>query len=174
MSDPNSPGEVFRYCPRCGSHDFMPDTVRSHRCGHCGFQYFFNMAAAVAALIYDSQGRLLMTYRANEPGKGKLDLPGGFVDPGETAEEALKREIREELSIDVTPGRFIGSFPNRYLYGGFLYQTLDLVFACEGADLDAIRRADDVSGYIFAFRDQIPMEDIGLDSIRRIIESLRK
>ena len=84
------PTQVFNYCPRCGSGKFTPDSPKSMICEDCGFQYFFNMVAAVAALIYDNQGRLLLTYRANEPAKGELDLPGGFVDRGEDAASPIR------------------------------------------------------------------------------------
>lgn len=51
------------------------------------------MAAAVAGLIFNEKGQLLLTIRAKDPGKGLLDLPGGFVDMGENADQALRREI---------------------------------------------------------------------------------
>ena len=69
-----------------------------------------------------------MIERANDPGRGKLDLPGGFVDPKESAEAAIKREIKEELKIDIAEPRYLGSYPNIYEYGGVTYHTCDLFF----------------------------------------------
>jgi len=131
------------------------------------------MVAAVAALIYDDQNRLLLTYRANEPGKGELDLPGGFVDCGEDATLALQREIKEELNLDILQVDYYSSFPNEYLYGGFIYLTLDLVFNCKVASFDPIKPADDVSGFTFMDPQLIPVDEIGLSSIRNIIRSLQ-
>jgi ADP-ribose pyrophosphatase YjhB (NUDIX family) len=79
------------------------------RCEACGFELYLNVAAAVAGLIRDERGRLLITVRGKEPGKGKWDLPGGFADPNESAEQALAREIREEVGLEVTAMRYFGS-----------------------------------------------------------------
>ena len=131
------------------------------------------MSAAVAALIYDTGGKLLLTYRAHEPGKGKLDLPGGFVDSGEDANTALIREIMEELNLEVTDSKYSSSYPNEYIYGGIIYFTLDLVFVCQVASFEAISPADDVNGFIFMEPKSINLEDIGLHSVKSIIRSLQ-
>ena len=88
------------------------------RCGACGFELYLNVAAAVAGVIVDEQGRMVVLVRGKEPGQGKWDLPGGFVDPEETAEEALRREVREEIGLEVTSLSYLGQWPNVYEYAG--------------------------------------------------------
>jgi mutator protein MutT len=132
------------------------------------------MASAVAGLIFNHEGQLLMTVRAGEPAKGSLDLPGGFVDMGETAQEALRREIKEELQIDAEVEEFVGSYPNQYLFGGVLYETLDLVFRCKVNDFKTITAGDDVAGIRFVDINTLDLNTIGLFSIREIVSSLRK
>ena len=58
------------------------------------------------------QDEVLVAVRARNPGKGLLDLPGGFVDPGESLEVALYRELQEELGFDMAGQlcRYLGSF----------------------------------------------------------------
>lgn len=163
------PRHVFGFCPRCGSDGLCTSDGRPFVCGRCGFQYFINQAAAVAALIEDDQGRLLMTRRAREPKIGTLDLPGGFVDVGETAEHALIREVREELNLTITGFSYFGSFPNTYPYRGITYFTLDLAFVCTVDDLGAVRAGDDADACLFVPRHEIRPEEIGLDSIRAIV-----
>ena len=90
---------LFRFCPVCGSADFQPHDARSKRCGACGFTYYLNASASTVAVIRDAAGRLLVVRRAKAPAKGTLDLPGGFVDPGETLHEGCIREVREETGV---------------------------------------------------------------------------
>jgi ADP-ribose pyrophosphatase YjhB (NUDIX family) len=63
----------------------------------------------VGAIIKDGDGRLLLIKRGHEPGAGLWSLPGGRIEAGETDEEAVIREIREETGLIVVPGRLVGS-----------------------------------------------------------------
>ncbi len=133
MDMETGPGSVFKYCPRCGAAAIRAVGPKLLRCAACGFELYLNPAAAVAGVIVDDQGRMVVLVRGKEPGKGLWDLPGGFVDPGETAEDALRREVREEIGLEVTALRYLGSAPNVYEYMGVRYRTLDLGFVCEAA-----------------------------------------
>jgi 8-oxo-dGTP pyrophosphatase MutT (NUDIX family) len=131
---------------------------------------YFNVAAAVAALIFDSEGRLLFTIRKHEPAKGLLDLPGGFVDNDESAEEALVREVKEELNLDIIESRYITSLPNLYLYEGITYRTLDFIFECKVKNLGNIEPNDDVDGYRFIHPNTEMADQVGLLSIRKLMD----
>jgi NAD+ diphosphatase len=167
------PQRVMRFCPRCASGEFLFRQNNSFECRSCGFQFFMNAAAAVVALIEDDAGRLLLARRARDPGKGMLDLPGGFADAGETAEQALAREVKEELNLEIEQCTYFCSFPNTYLYGGIVYNTMDLAFTCTVKDLGVIKADDDVGGYLFLKPDEIPLEEMSFDSIRRVAERYR-
>jgi NADH pyrophosphatase NudC (nudix superfamily) len=83
------PSEMFRHCPRCGAGRAAENAGRVPlRCGPCGLVFFFNPTVAAAAWVFDAAGRALFLRRSHDPAKGKLAIPGGFVDIGETAEEA--------------------------------------------------------------------------------------
>lgn len=172
MNNEFSPLQVFRYCPRCGRPGLEPLTGKSLECKSCGFTYFVNMNAAVAAIIRNEDGEVLFTIRRHDPAAGLLDLPGGFVDLGETAEAAVKREIFEELNLEITRLHYAGTFCNTYLYSGIAYQTLDMVFECSVESFKGIQAADDVSGYVFRSPGSLLPEEIGLDSIRKIVSEL--
>ena len=165
-----SPSKVFIYCPQCGDPGFSPDTEKSLKCNRCGFRYFINMSASVAAIIRNEKNQILFTVRKHDPAAGMLDLPGGFVDLGETAEDAVKREIFEELNLKVNKTEFIGTFTNKYQYAGIEYQTLDLVFNCSVESFDELKVADDVSGYVFLDPAKVKHEEIGLESIKKIVD----
>jgi len=168
------PLQKFRFCPVCGSAHWEINNFKSKHCADCGFTYYGNPSAAVACFIQNKQGELLVCRRANDPAKGTLDLPGGFVDLYESAEEALKREIKEELNLDLTDIRFLQSIPNLYEYSGMVIHTLDLLFTAKVEDLNPLQAADDVQEAIFMKLNTISPDDFGLDSIKKGIIAFLK
>ena len=83
------PLEKFNFCPACGSKHFEVNDNKSKKCRNCGFEYYLNPSAANVALILNKKNELLVLTRKENPGKGMLDLPGGFANIGETAEEGV-------------------------------------------------------------------------------------
>ncbi len=126
------PLEKFKYCPKCGSKHFDINNEKSKKCDNCGFTYYLNPSSATAAFILNDREELLVERRGKEPAKGMLDLPGGFCDNDETAEEGIAREILEETGINVTSTEYLFSLPNVYLYSGLEIHTLDMFFRCTG------------------------------------------
>jgi mutator protein MutT len=166
--------DVLKYCPRCSGPAVLEDS-RKIVCAGCGFRLYLNDAAAVAALLFDGDGRLMTVRRNEEPQAGLLDLPGGFVEFGETAEEALSRELREELGITVCGIEYYRSIPNKYLYGGVLYHTLDIFLKCRldgGAD-NKVRPNDEIKEIVYKFPKDISEDEIAFDSMKKLIKSLK-
>jgi ADP-ribose pyrophosphatase YjhB (NUDIX family) len=75
---------------------------------------YANPAPTASAVIVDDRGRVLLARRAAEPGKGRWDLLGGFIDEGEPPLDALRREIDEEIGTEVEVGDFVGGFHDVY------------------------------------------------------------
>lgn len=161
----------FDFCPKCGSSFFHSrDKGRSYQCDTCHFHYFINNSAAVACLIFNSSGDLLLTRRAFEPNKGMLDLPGGFVEPLETVEEAVVREIKEELNLHVINMTYLVSFPNLYPFSNFEVPTVDLALVCETSSLSHLHPGDDVASVEFIHPAKIDLTGMCSDSMRQIIQ----
>lgn len=164
------PGNVFAFCPRCGSAQFRMTGSRAKKCRNCSFTYYFNASAAVAALIFDDKGRLLLTRRAVEPHRGMLDLPGGFTEPNESAEEAVARELKEELGVEVIGQKYLCSFPNEYPFSGLSVSTLDLAFTVQVKSLENMEPMDDIAAFEFYAPEEVPLDEIAGSSIRKIVE----
>lgn len=131
MSDPvvppAEPRLQFRCCPRCGAPLGTPGACPL-ACTACGFAYYFNPAVSAAAILLRADGQALFIRRGHEPGLGRLALVGGFVDAGETPEGALRREVREEVGIELAEITYLGSQPNTYPYRGVTYHVVDAIF----------------------------------------------
>lgn len=172
------PLELFKYCPECGSPEFLVNNEKSKRCENCGFVYYFNVSAATVAFILNARNELLVCRRAKEPMKGTLDLAGGFIDQFETGEQGVAREVLEETGLEVTEAVYQFSLPNTYLYSGFLVHTLDQFFVCKVKDDTRLGAMDDVAEAFWMPLDAVNPEEFGLDSVRegvrRFINEKRK
>lgn len=168
------PLDIFRHCPVCGKEGFAINNVKSKRCEGCGFVLYFNAISATVAVIMNEKDEILVARRAKEPAKGTLDLPGGFADSMETAEEAVTREVLEESGLRVTETKYLFSLPNKYLYSGFEEHTLDMFFLCRVESGNCPIANDDVEELAWMSLDDIRPELFGLQSIRRGIELLKE
>jgi ADP-ribose pyrophosphatase YjhB (NUDIX family) len=168
---------MFRYCPSCASPRIRFEDQRVFRCPDCGFTYYHNTAAAVGCVVSAGTAVMLLV-RANDPARGKLDLPGGFVDPGEGAVEALRRECREEIGWDPGEGMaFFASFPNIYPYKNITYHTCDIFFTLRAPGL---RREDlrpdpgEIADIRFVEAGTIDDHELAFESTRRALRAFRE
>lgn len=155
----------FQYCPKCGGSQLTGWHQKGMRCAACQFVYFHNSAAAVAGIIETDKG-IVLTQRAIEPKRGFLDLPGGFVDYRESFEQALRREIAEEIGADAFDFRYIGSFSNVYEYGGVTYFTADAVFACRANHLPEQVANDEIAAIVVVNPREFDLERLAFESLK--------
>lgn len=155
---------AFKYCPACGSQQFTLQSDKSHQCGACQFKFYVNTATAVVAII-TVKDKILLVKRRHNPGKGLFDLPGGFAEHGETAEQALARELKEELDFTNNSPEYLCSYPNIYPYAGYTYHTVDLFYLIRLDHEPDLTPADDVSDFIWVNRDDIHLYDFAFESV---------
>lgn len=125
--------ERWRTCPVCAGP--LSPGAQHVSCTACGFAQYENPAATTLAMVV-ARDELLLVRRAQAPRAGLWDTIGGFVDPGETAEECVRREVREEIGCALGPLVPLGTFASTYGETG--RRTLGIAFACaleDGADL---------------------------------------
>ena len=166
------PLEKFLFCPICGASCFEANSEKSKQCQACGFEYFFNASTSTVAVILNERDELLVVRRAKEPAMGTLDLPGGFCDCGETAEQGVVREVLEETGLTVTHTQYLFSLPNIYPYSGLDIHTTDLFFLCKADTTQDAQAMDDAECLIWLPWDEIRPEAFGLNSIRKGVEQL--
>jgi 8-oxo-dGTP diphosphatase len=164
----------WRYCPRCASGltfgAVAGEPVEVLHCPACGLVIYDNPAATASALVLHD-GRLLLTRRARDPYAGMWDVPGGFIEPLEHPEEAVRRELLEETGLEVEVGELAGIHCDVYGEGGVA--TLNLFYLARVVG-GIERPADDVSeiGWFSASAlpplDQIAFQN-GRDAIAELV-----
>jgi ADP-ribose pyrophosphatase YjhB (NUDIX family) len=110
----------------------------------------------VGAVIKDAAGRLLLIRRGHEPGAGLWSLPGGRIEPGETDEQAVAREILEETGLRVACGRLVGTAELPGLDGA-VADVRDYLATVTGGELAAGDDADDVRWATAADLTRLPL-----------------
>lgn len=99
-----------QYCSRCGTETELADSERARACPRCRHMSFPRLTPAVIMLVERDDGRALLAWGRQFPGRFFSAL-AGFVEPGETLEQCVEREVKEEVGIDVDNVRYFGSQP---------------------------------------------------------------
>ncbi|MDN4502080.1 NUDIX domain-containing protein [Alteromonadaceae bacterium BrNp21-10] len=155
------------YCPQCASSGLELQQHKCLECKACGFTYFHNVATAVAALIVVNN-EVLLIRRARDPGRGLLGLAGGFVDPFESAEQALFREIHEELGLQLSvKAEYLGAWANEYNYKNVKYHTQDIYYVIYLPSKPMMQLApEEVSEVVWKAKQEVNLEELAFCSAR--------
>jgi ADP-ribose pyrophosphatase YjhB (NUDIX family) len=166
--DDFTPESPFRFCPADGTKLGDPRPSGGVTCPSCGRSWYRNPAPAVGAAIIED-GKALVTVRARDPYRGKIDVPGGFIELGEHPVEALKREVMEELGCTVEvlwpPVMFA---PHRYGDDGV--HALAIGFRAEIVSGEP-RPSDDVADILRVSPDDIPSLDFAWNHDREFVRN---
>lgn len=140
-----------RFCPRCAQPADV-DYPRSIACPHCGYGAYYNPKPVAAAITTTPDDRIILLKRGFDPGKGLWTFPGGFVDLGETVEEAARREAREEIEASIELTGLVG------VYSKPTDRVILIVYAATTADTpQTTDEAPEVTTYS---PDEIPWEEL--------------
>jgi NAD+ diphosphatase len=159
---------MFTYCPKCAS-TLEKTSQNLLTCSKCGFHYYINPKPTNALIAENERGQIMLVRRGIEPQKGMWDLPGGFIEPGETLEESMQREAKEELGVGVEDLKYFGSYPDIYEYQDITFPTL--VFALTGKLNESdLAPQDDIDKIEFCDKDKIPFEELAFESLKRTLK----
>ncbi len=135
-----------------------------------GFKFFINPKPTTSAIILNDKDEILLVRRAFEPKKGMLDLPCGFIEIDESAEEGLKREIKEELGANATDINYLTTATNKYEYQGISEYLLDITFTCRLNDYNNLTPMDDIVEILFVPPKELKFEEIAFESIKNALK----
>ncbi len=162
-------GADYQYCPMCATplveRALYGRTRRT--CPACGFVRFHDPKVAVIALI-TSGDRVLLIQRGVNPEKGKWALPGGYMDAGEMPEPALRRELREEIRLEVEVLRFLDVFAIAATDGAVLGIVLAYATSPAGGGWPQPAAEDDVADARWFSVADLPA-DLAFDSTRSLL-----
>jgi ADP-ribose pyrophosphatase YjhB (NUDIX family) len=160
---PDDPAPPFRFCYHCGSAALEIVSWRQVKCTQCSFRQYVTPTPAAVAVVVDAHDLLLLMRRAHEPGLGKLGLPGGIIEPWQSAEEACSREVEEETGVIVPSAKwtYLGNWNNRYRYQDYTWPTLDIGYAARVTDFSEARAVDGEASEIVA----MPLHEVVLEEL---------
>ena len=98
-----------RFCGRCGEPTIVSSEERLRMCPKCGLKRFPRLSPAVIAVV--TRGKQILLARADRFPDKLYSVLAGFVEPGETLEECLRREVSEEVGLEISDIRYFGSQP---------------------------------------------------------------
>jgi len=156
---------IYQYCAICGSK--LKKQRNNLACTKCGFVNYRNPRPTVTGLVL-YKNKLLLTKRARIPFKGWWDLPGGFVERGENAEEAILRELEEETGLKIKIKNFFGIYSGTFSSSFESFDILSIVYFAQGSG-EPLRALDDVSQSKWFAKKEIPSK-IAFDSNQKIIK----
>ena len=148
---------VVKFCPQCGNKLVKRLIHNKQRlfCAKCGFIYYDNPIPAVGAVII-KDNKILCTKRAFPPFAGWWDLPGGFLEGSEDPEKGLKREVKEETGLNITPLTIIGIYKEDRYYKSKKGPSVISIFYLGQIKNGILKPGDDVAEVKFFPYDKLP------------------
>jgi len=158
----------FRFCPKCGGElEYKKfETAEHPQCTECGFIFYINAKAATGAFVVNKQGEILLARRNIEPSRGKWDFLGGFVEAKEHPVDGLKREVKEEIGVDIEVGDFLGFFMDVYHHGNIAGQyVMNIFYFCTIQNKKFILDKE-ISELKWFAKDEIPWEELAFKNTK--------
>ena len=153
---------THRFCGRCGTPTERRDGERARVCPSCGQTHYPRVAPVAMALV--RRGRELLLARSPHFPPGMMSALAGFVEPGESIEECLVREVREEVGIEVRNLRYFASQPWPFPH------SLMVAFHCDYAGGDIVPQEGEIEAADWFTPEELPVLPHRLSIARRLIE----
>ncbi len=152
-----------QYCGRCGTPTLLKAGERARHCPHCGQIHYPRIAPAVMALV--QRGDQLLLARSPHFAPGMYSALAGFVEPGESLEHCLMREVKEEVGVKVANLRYFASqswpFPH----------SLMIAFNCDWTEGEITPDPGEIEAAGWFGLDNLPVLPNKISVARRLIDN---
>jgi len=155
---------THRYCGRCAAPTEARRDEHARACPACGLVAYPRIAPAVMALV--RRGRTLLLARSAHFPPGMYSALAGFVEPGETLEQCVAREVAEEVGVEVCNVRYFASQPWPFPH------SLMIAFSCDWAGGGVLPRAGEIETADWFDVLQLPRLPSKISIARRLIEAV--
>jgi NAD+ diphosphatase len=152
-----------QYCGRCGTPTVVKAGERARQCPNCGQTHYPRIAPAVMALV--RRGDELLLARSPHFPPGMHSALAGFVEPGESLEQCLRREVKEEVGVEVTNLRYFSSQPWPFPH------SLMIAFQCDYASGEITPEPGEIEAAGWFGLDNLPVLPNRISIARRLIEA---
>lgn len=159
---------MYHFCPHCAS----PQIRRTHRqyfCTSCQFVWYIDPAPCNAVIIHNKKREIVLVKRKYPPKRGQWDVPGGFIEPGETAEESIIREMKEELHADIKELHYLTTATDMYTYKGTTKYTFGIIFTATIIS-PVLTANDDISVAEWVPTKEVLKRKIAFNSVRKALQ----
>lgn len=154
---------THRYCGRCGTATRDKGGERAKECPACGYVAYPRVSPAMMALV--THGRNLLLARSHRFPHGMYSALAGFVEPGETIEDCVRREVKEEVGVDVGALTYFASqswaFPH----------SLMIAYTAEYAGGELVPDGTEIADVRWFAADALPEMPPSLSIARRLIDA---
>lgn len=154
--------QTHQYCGRCGATTEAVEAERAKQCRNCGLISYPRISPAIIVSIV--RGDKILLTRAPHFMNGVYSVQAGFVEPGETLEEAVEREVEEEVGLRVKNVRYFGSQPWPFPH------SLMIGFTAEYESGDLVPDPSEVEDARWCAKDELPGLPHDSSIARRLIE----
>lgn len=148
----------MKFCPRCAT--LLETQIRNELprriCPSCSFVYWNNPLPVAGAAVIDGQGHILLARRAEEPRLGSWNLPAGFLEWGESAEQGARREVREETGVEIEVTGFLSTAGAGHEWAP--WHSLTFIFFYGRPVGGALQAGDDADTVAFFAPDRLPAD----------------
>lgn len=164
--------DVYKFCPKSG--DALKQISENIlQCNNCGYKLYVNPITCNGVIIVNENGKIMLVKRKFDPKKGYWDLPGGFIEPHEDLEQSVKREIKEELGVDIDLIKIIGVYNDVYEFQDIIWPTLGIVVAAKTVTGN-FRSSDDINSYKFFRLQEALKQRLAFHSIKKALLDFAK